>query len=195
VSHALKAPARGVRRTALVLSGIAVLFSFGFGIFLRKWIATGDLLGNDIGLLWLLIALVLLLVAMLLRIAAAMCELLWLERTWSNLPIRSRRVGPIDNVTAVHIFGIAFIPVVAWFWKLGLVVTVSKGLEEVRRERPFTAPIPRRLGMTAVILGWFPGLNIYLAPFLWEMFARRIDVVYLELLARDQSPSFTVGST
>jgi hypothetical protein len=41
--------------------------------------------------------------------------------------------------------------------------------------------------MTAVILGWFPGLNIYLAPFLWEMFARRIDIVYLEL-ARTPSP-------
>jgi hypothetical protein len=175
----IQAPAQRVRRIALVLSTIAVLFSFGFGIFLRKWMATPS--DTDVAVLWLILALFLLLIAMVLRIIAAICELLWLERTWSNLPVELRRVGPIDNVTPVHIFGIAFIPIVAWFWKLALVASVSAGLEEVRKTTPFTAPVPKSLGMTAVVLGWFPGLNIYLAPFLWEMFARRIDVVYLEL--------------
>ena len=32
-----------------------------------------------------MIALVLLLIALLFRMAASICELLWLERTWSNL--------------------------------------------------------------------------------------------------------------
>jgi hypothetical protein len=175
----IQAPARGARRTALVLSAIAVVFAFGFGIVLRKWIATPT--DADIARLWLLLALVLLLIAVLLRIFAGICELLWLERTWSNLPPELKRVGPIDNVTPVHIFGIAFIPVISWFWKLALVANVSDGLEEVRKRTPFAASVPKGLGMTAVILGWFPGLNIYLAPFLWEMYARRIDVVYVEL--------------
>jgi hypothetical protein len=36
--------------------------------------------------------------------------------------------------------------------------------------------------MAAVIVGWVPGLNVYLAPFLWEMFATRMDVVIEQLL-------------
>lgn len=181
-------PAQRVRRIALVLSGIAVLFAFGFGFMIRKWYATqhGVLASfdgyEDAGVIFTLLgALILLLIAMLLRMLAAICELMWLERTWSNLPITMRRIGPIENVTTVHIFGIAFIPVVAWFWKLALVRRVSSSLEEVRATIPFRASVPRGLGVTAVILGWFPPLNVYLAPFLWEMFARRIDVVCLEM--------------
>jgi len=185
-ARVILAPAERARRIALVLSGIAVVFSFGFGIFLRKWMAAPT--DADIALLWLLIALVLLLIAMLLRMGAAICELLWLERTWANLPVELRKVGPIDNVTPVHIFGIAFIPVIAWFWKLGLVASVSNGLEEVRKTTHFKAPVPKNLGITAVMLGWFPGPNIYIAPFLWEMFARRIDAVCLEL-ARQSVPT------
>jgi hypothetical protein len=178
VTHAMQQPAKRARVIALVLSAIAVMFAFGFGLFIRKWYFVRT---EDIAVVWLLIALVLLLVAMLLRIAAAMCELLWLERTMSNLPQHLRRVGPIENVTAVHIFGIAFIPVIAWFWKLGLVVSVSNGLEEVRRTVPFKARVPKHLGVMAVMLGWLPPLNIYVAPFLWELYARRIDAVCVEL--------------
>jgi hypothetical protein len=181
-------PAQRARRAALALSGVAIAFSLGFGFFIRRWWAKappGSL--SDFGgvaVLWLVAALLLLLVAVLLRIGAGICELLWLERTFSNLPPSMRRVGPIDNVTPVHIFGIAFIPVVAWFWKYALVAKVSESLEVVRKDTPFSAPVPRGLGLTAVVLGWLPPLNLYLAPFLWEMFARRIDVVYLELGSR-----------
>lgn len=185
-------PAMRARRIALVLSLVAVLFSFGFGILVRKWYAETPpderfTLDQGMTVLVLVAALSLLLIAMVLRMIAAICELLWLERTWSNLPIALRRVGPIENVTPIHIFGIAFIPVVAWFWKLALVASVSSGLEAVRKEQPFSASVPRGLGMTAVILGWFPGLNIYIAPFLWEMFARRIDLVYLEIGATKEA--------
>jgi hypothetical protein len=178
-------PAQQARRLALGLSAVAIAFSLGFGVLFRRWWAKappGSL--SDFGgaaVLWLVGALLLLLIAVLLRIGAGLCELLWLERTWSNLPAPMRRVGPIDNVTPIHIFGIAFIPVVAWFWKLALVSTVSRSLELVRKDTPFSAPVPRGLGLTAVVLGWLPPLNLYVAPFLWELFARRIDVVYLEL--------------
>ncbi len=191
--HVIQAPAKRARHIALALSVVAVMFSFGFGVFLRKWLATfafasGDVLSSlESG--WLMLALVFLLIAMLLRIGASICELLWLERTWANLPVELRKVGPIENVTPVHIFGIAFIPVVAWFWKLGLVASVSNGLEAVRKVTHFKAPVPKNLGITAVMLGWFPGPNIYVAPFLWEMFARRIDAVCLELAASSTSRS------
>jgi len=178
-------PAQRARRTALILSGVAVAFSLGFGFFIRRWWAKAPPDSwrefGGAAILWLMGALVLLLIAVVLRIGASICELLWLERTWSNLPERMRRVGPIDNVTPVHIFGFAFVPVVAWFWKLALVATVAKSLEQVRKETPFAARVPRGLGLTAVVLGWLPPLNLYLAPFLWELFARKIDVVYLEL--------------
>lgn len=187
-------PAQRARRIALILSAIAVCFSLGFGYFIRKWIAEAPPgswidFGGAAAIFTLLAALLLLLVAMLLRMGAAICELLWLERTWSNLPVALRRVGPIENVTPVHIFGIAFIPVVAWFWKLGLVVSVSNGLEQVRKETPFSSPVPKGLGVTAVILGWLPPLNLYLAPFLWELYARRIDVVYIELARSASTPA------
>jgi len=182
----IQPPAKTARRTALVLSATAIGFSLGFGVLIRKWWAKsppGSLAEfGGAAALWLMGALVLLLVAVLLRIGAGICELLWLERTWSNLPppLR-RRVGPIDDVQPIHVFGIAFIPVVAWFWKYALVSRVSHGLEQVRKETPFSAPVPRGLGLVAVVLGWLPPLNLYLAPFLWEMYARRIDVVYGEL--------------
>lgn len=181
-------PAQNARRMALLFSGIAVAFSLGFGFCIRRWYAAAHpewtSLGkmvDDLATPLVLLALTSLLLAFLLRIVGAMCELVWLERTMSILPPHLRRVGPVKNVTAVHIFGIAFIPVVAWFWKLGLVRSVSAGLEEVRRDHPFHAPVPRALGTTAAILGWLPPLNLYVAPFLWELFARRIDQVFLEL--------------
>jgi len=184
-------PAERARKAALVLSGIAVAFAFAFGFAIRHWYAMihGELAatldGTGEAALYLVGALLLLLVAVLLRIFAGICELVWLERTWSNLPAEHRRVGPIENVTPVHIFGIAFIPVVAWFWKLALVSAVARSLELVRKDRPFRAAVPRRLGITACVFGWLPPLNLYLAPFLWEMFARRIDVVCFELAALD----------
>ncbi len=182
-------PAERARQIALILSGFAVLFAVGFGFLVRKWYGelhgslSSFLDGSDASYLYLIGALLLLLVAVLLRILAGICELVWLERTWSNLPAEHRRVGPIENVTPIHIFGIAVIPVVAWFWKLALVRAVVRSLEVVRKDTGFRAPVPHALGQTACILGWLPPLNLYLAPFLWEMFARRIDRVCLELAA------------
>ncbi|HEY1955419.1 MAG TPA: hypothetical protein VGH28_07395 [Polyangiaceae bacterium] len=188
----IQPPAARARKTAMVLSAIAVAFAIAFGFAIRSWFAmvhgevVSTLDGDGFAALYLVGALLLLLIAVLLRIFAGICELVWLERTWSNLPAEHRRVGPIENVTPVHIFGIAFIPVVAWFWKLALISAVANSLELVRKDLPFRAAVPRRLGVTACILGWLPPLNLYLAPFLWEMFARRIDVVCLELAALDQ---------
>ncbi len=191
----MQAPASRARTVALILSGVAVLFAFGFAIVVRRWWAVARVeglastfTGESEVTLTLLLALTLLLIAMLLRMGAAICELMWLERAISNLPIDLRRVGPIENVGPVHVFGIAFIPVVSWFWKLGMVASVSNGLEKLRLSTPFTARVPKHLGMTAVVLGWLPPLNIYLAPFLWEMYARRIDVVCVQLAAFEDSP-------
>jgi hypothetical protein len=120
---------------------------------------------------------------------AALCELLWLERTWRNLPEELRKVGPMENVDAVLLVGLSIVPGVAWVWKLGLIVAIANGFETLRTRIPFTAPVPRRLGMGAVITGWVPGLNVYVAPFLWEMFASRIETVIHELMAaRDARP-------
>src|SRR5262249_35451008 len=128
-----------------------------------------------------MIALVLILFALLLRMGAAICELLWLERTWQNMPEDLRKVGPIENATSGHVIALSFIPVVAWAWKLGVVTTVANGFEAIRARIPFTAKVPKGLGVAAVIFGWIPGLNVYIAPFLWEMFASRIEIVILEL--------------
>lgn len=174
----LHPPAMRARRTALALSGVAVAFSVAFGFALRRWIFLDN---EDLLSMWLLAALSLLLIALVLRMLAAICELLWLERTWTNLPEELRKVGPMQNVSSVMLFGFAFVPVFAYFWKLGLVMGIANGLESVRTERPFRAPVPKGLGMAAVIIGWVPGLNVYIAPFLWEMFARRIDAVCIEL--------------
>jgi hypothetical protein len=188
-------PAEKARLVALLLSGTAVCFAVAFGFCIRRWWALthGSLAFFDAAdaapFFWVMGALVLLLIAVILRIMAGICELIWLERAWSNLPQEHRRVGPIDNVTPIHIFGIAFIPVVAWFWKLALVRAVVRSLELVKKDVPFETPVPHHLGQTACILGWLPPLNLYVAPFLWEMFARRIDRVCLELAQRTESPS------
>lgn len=181
----LRPPARRARRAALALSVVAIVFSIAFGVMLRKALT---LIETDAYVPWVAAAMGVLLVALLLRMVAAIFELLWLERTWSNLPVDLRAVGPIDNVTSVMAVGLSVVPGVAWVWKLGLVVGIADGLEKMRARVPFRAPVPKRLGMTAVILGWVPGLNIYLAPFLWEIFATRVDAVCGELLAsRDQT--------
>lgn len=170
------------RRIALILSFCAVAFSIAFGFLLRRsWALRSH---QDEALLWFTGALTMLLFALLLRILAAVCELLWLERTWTNLPEEMRRVGPIENVNSAMLIGFAVVPVFAWVWKLGLVATVADSFEKVRERTPFKAPVPKKLGMAAVIIGWIPGLNVYIAPFLWEMFARQIDAVCLEIGVR-----------
>ena len=83
------------RRTALGLSGAAVFFSLIFGVLLRRWLAFPH---PDDEPLALAAALSFLLVAYLLRIIASIFELLWLERTWGNLPEDLRKIGPIDKV-------------------------------------------------------------------------------------------------
>lgn len=181
-AHVLLPPAQRARKLGLVLSAVAVLFSIGFGVAVRKAYALRT--DPDVAMPWVLAALVLLLFALLIRMCAAVCELLWLERTWSNLPEALRAVGPMEKVSSGLVVGLSVVPGVAWLWKLGLVAAVSDGFEKVRAETPFDAPIPRKLGMAAVMLGWIPGLNVYLAPFLWEMFATRMDVVIAELLAK-----------
>ena len=50
-----------------------------------------------------------------------------------------------------------------------------------REQRPRTRALPP-VDPTAVV-AWVPGLNVYIAPFLWEMFATRIDVVCSEILS------------
>lgn len=177
---AVRPPARRARQLALVLSAVAVLFSIAFGVALRSALHKPE--GEEL-VVAVVIALSLLLVALLFRMVAAVCELLWLERTWSNLPEELRSVGPVDKVSSGMVIGFSVVPGVAWVWKLGLVIGIADGFEQVRTRIPFRAPVPRRLGMAAVILGWVPGLNVYLAPFLWEMFATRIDAVCSELLA------------
>lgn len=175
-------PARRARQIALGVSIVAVVFSLACGFCARRAFSLRQA-GPDVVMPWLLAFLVLLLVALLLRMGGAVCELLWLERTWSNLPERLRKVGPIDDVSSAMAIGISFVPGIAWVWKLGLVVGIANGFEAVRAHVPFTAPVPRRLGMAAVIVGWIPGLNVYIAPFLWEMFATRIDVCVKEIMA------------
>lgn len=178
----MKPPAHRARIAALVLSIVAVAFTFGFGIFLREALTQFDLDDPQRYGVPMVVALVLLLVALLFRMAASICELVWLERTWSNLPESLRKVGPVDKVSSLLVVSLSFVPGVSWVWKLGLVVAVADGFEHMRRTVPFDAPVPRRLGMTAVILAWVPGLNVYVAPFLWEMFATRVDRVCAEIL-------------
>jgi hypothetical protein len=179
--HVVRPPARRARLLALVLSFVAVGLSLGFGVYARAAYAAFD--ANDLERYFApaIKALVFLLFALLFRMAAAICELLWLERTWSNLPEVLRKVGPVDNVSSGLVVGLSFVPGLSWVWKLGLVMAVSDGFERMRAEIPFTAKVPRRLGLAAVIVAWVPGLNVYVAPFLWELFARRIDVICGEL--------------
>lgn len=183
LAHVVRPQARRARAIALVLSVLAVGASIGFGVFVRRTIPLFDRDDPERYAGPLVIALVFLLLALLLRMAASICELLWLERTWSNLPEALRKVGPVDNVSSGLVVGLSFVPGISWVWKLGLVMAVSDGFERVRATRPFRAPVPRRLGMAAVIVAWVPGLNVYVAPFLWEMFATRIDRAVSEILA------------
>ena len=180
--HVVLPPAARARRIAVGLSIAAVVFSLACGFCARRAFALRDA-GPDVLMPWVLAFLVLLLVALLLRMGGAVCELLWLERTWSNLPERLRKVGPIADVSSAMAIGISFVPGVAWVWKLGLVLGIANGFEAVRAHVPFTAPVPRRLGTAAVVVGWIPGLNVYVAPFLWEMFAVRIDACVKQIMA------------
>lgn len=180
--HVLRPQARRARILALGLSVVAVGFSLGFGLYVRRTVALFDRSNPAAWIPTFTTALVCLLCALVLRMAAAVCELLWLERTWTNLPEELRTVGPVDKVSSGLVVGLSFVPGVSWVWKLGLVMAVSDGFERVRSTVPFRAPIPRRLGLAAVIVAWVPGLNVYVAPFLWEMFATRIDVVCAEML-------------
>lgn len=187
--HLIRPPAARARRIALVLSAIAVGFSLVFGFFLRKTIRLYDPQSYDAYAMPLLYTLVFLLGAMVLRIFAAVCELLWLERTWSNLPMELRNVGPVEKVSSPMVIGFSVVPGLSYVWKLGLVLGIVDGFEALRPKLPFTAQVPRRLGMAAVIVGWVPGLNVYLAPFLWEMFATRMDVVIGQLLEARKNAS------
>ena len=182
--HVVRPPARHARTLALVLSILAVGASGGFGVFLRRTIPLFDRDDPDRYARPLITALVFLVFALLLRIAASICELLWLERTWSNLPAALRKVGPVDKVSSGMVVGLSFVPGISWVWKLGLVMAVADGFERVRTTRPFRSPVPRNLGLAAVVVAWVPGLNVYVAPFLWEMFAVRLDRVVSELLAQ-----------
>lgn len=178
--HVVRAPAKTARRIALVLSVFAVVTTFGAGYSIRKVIANVE---NDAALPWTFAAMGLLLGALVLRMFAAVCEILWLERTWSNLPEDLRKVGPVEKPNTGLVIGLNFVPGVAWVWKLGLVMGIADGFEAVRRDVvPFKAGIPKRLGMAAVIVGWIPGLNVYIAPFLWEIFATKVDVACQEIL-------------
>jgi len=181
--HALRPPARRARQLALALSAIAVGFSLVFGVYLRRTLALYDPHDYDRYAMPLMFALVFLLGALVFRIFAAICELYWLERTWSNLPVELRTVGPVEKVSSAMVIGFSVVPGLSYVWKLGLVHGITDGFEQVRTRFPFRAPVPRRLGLAAVIVGWVPGLNVYLAPFLWEMFATRTDRVVAELLA------------
>ncbi len=179
--HVVLPPALRARRIALGLSIAAVVFSLACGFCARRAFHLREE-PQDVLMPWVLAFLGLLLVAMLLRMVGAICELLWLERTWSNLPEQLRKVGPLEEVSSAMAIGISFVPGVAWVWKLGLVVGIANGFEAVRAHLPFTAPVPRQLGMAAVIVGWIPGLNVYVAPFLWEMFAVRIDACVRQIM-------------
>jgi hypothetical protein len=193
VRHVVRPQAKRARIIALVLSVIAVGCSIGFGIFVRRTIPLFDELHPERFMEPFVVALVFLLFAFLFRMAAAVCELLWLERTWTNLPEHLRKVGPLDNVSSGLVVGLSFVPGLSWVWKLGLVMAVTDGFERVRATIPFQAAIPRRLGMAAVIVAWIPGLNVYLAPFLWEMFATRIDIVCTEILGAQGAQQSTPG--
>lgn len=185
MGHALLPPARQARRIAFVLSVVAVGFALGFGYCARRTFVLREA-ELDVVMPWLLTTFVLLLVAMLLRMGGAIGELLWLERTWSNLPESLRRVGPIRDVNSAMLLGISFVPGIAWMWKLGLVIGVADGFTAVRAHVRFTATVPKRLGIAAVVVGWLPGLNVYVAPFLWEVFARRIDECVEQIMAQRQ---------
>ena len=126
-------PARRARRIALVLSIVAVAFSFASGFGARRSYALySQTIAPERLMPWVIAFLVLLLLALLFRMGAAICELLWLERTWSNLPAGLRKVGPIDDVSSGLALAVSFVPGIAWVWKLGLIVGIANGFEAIR---------------------------------------------------------------
>ena len=182
----LRPPAKNARRIALALSVAAVLSSLVCGFYARQAFALRAedperLMGP---VLWFLVAL---LIALLLRMGAAVCELIWLARVWTNLPESLRKVGPLEKVEPFLLITGTLVPGLAWIWKLGVIDTVTKGFETIRARVPFDAPVPRNLGMAAVIVSWIPGLNVYVAPFLWELFAIRIDRCVEGILERSNA--------
>lgn len=177
----MKPPRRTARLVAVVLSVVAVVFTLGFGYAIRR--AVADVESSSYPT-WLFAAMSSLLVALVLRLSAAVCELFWLERTWDNLPEELRVVGPIQRVSSGLVVGLTVVPGIAWVWKLGLVTGIIDGFEAIRKTVPYEATIPKNLGIAAVVVGWIPILNVYVAPFLWEVFARRIDLAATEILAR-----------
>jgi len=182
-AHVVRPPARLARILAMVLSIVAIGFSIGFGIYLRRVIPLFDVDHPERYLEPAIAMLVLLLLALLFRMGASLCELVWLERTWSNMPEDLRKVGPIEKVSSGLAVVLSFVPGLSWIWKLGLAMAVCDGFEQLRARLPFAAKVPRKLGMAAVIVGWVPGLNVYVAPFLWESFATKMDVVCSEIRA------------
>jgi hypothetical protein len=188
----MKPPAKTARRIAFAISIVAVFFTFGAGYHARQAYhlrkEDPDALVGPV--LWFL---VLLLVALLLRMGAAVCELIWLERTWTNLPPELRHVGPMKQVDSFVLISVTLVPGIAWIWKLGVIDAVTKGFEAIRARVPFAEPVPRTLGMAAVIVSWIPGLNVYCAPFLWELFAIRIDRCVQGILERS-NPVPKVGA-
>lgn len=183
-AHVVRPPARVARILAMVLSIVAIGFSIGFGIYLRRVIPIFDIDHPDRYVEPAIAMLVFLLLALLFRMGASLCELVWLERTWSNMPEELRKVGPLEKVSSGLAVVLSFVPGLSWIWKLGLAMAICDGFERVRMGVPFPAKVPKRLGMAAVIVSWVPGLNVYIAPFLWEIFATKMDVVCNEILAR-----------
>src|SRR5689334_8585632 len=119
MAHVVLPPAKRARRIALGLSVVAVLVSLACGYSARHAFALREAAPEEL-MPWVVAFLVLLLVALLFRMGAAICELLWLERTWSNMPEPLRKVGPMDEVSSGVAIAISFVPGVAWIWKLGL---------------------------------------------------------------------------
>jgi len=177
----MKPPARIARLVAIGLSVVAMGLSIGFGIHLRRVAPVFDAEHPERWARPATVMLVFLLFAMLFRMGASICELAWLERTWSNLPAELRKVGPIDNVTSLLAVGLSLVPGLAWLWKLGLAIAVCDAFEHLRTRTPFAAKIPKRLAIASVLASWVPGLNVYVAPFLWELFALRVDVACDEI--------------
>lgn len=182
----LKAPASGARKAAIALSVVAIVFSLCFGYCARQafyMVRDPNTFVEKAYFHWVGYAIGFLTIALLLRMCAAISELLWLERTWQNLPEDLQKVGPVDKVSSGLVIGISFVPGIAWLWKLGLINGVTAGFEEMRKRHPFEAKVPRKLGLAAVVIGWIPMLNVYIAPFLWEMFATRMEKVIHEMMA------------
>lgn len=184
----MKPPARVARLLAIGLSLVAIGFAIGFGIYLRRVIPIFDPDHVDRWVTPGIATLVFLLFAMLFRMAASCCELVWLERTWSNLPEELRKVGPLEKVSSGLVVVVSFVPGVAWLWKLGLALAVCDAFEALRLRTPFTARIPKALGVASVLVSWVPGLNVYLAPFLWELYAIKIDLASNEIRALQPAP-------